>query len=173
MMETAYLLLGSNLGDRLDFLERAAGLIASRAGLVVRTSGVYETAPWNSTVDLSYLNQAVCIETALVPQELLRVLLDTERELGRVRDGQINGPRTIDIDILFYASQVIDVAGLSVPHPRLHMRRFVLVPLFEIAPDFIHPVFNRSVRQLLFDCSDSLAVEPYDDQRIFKSASGI
>ncbi len=172
-METVYLLLGSNLGDRMDFLERAVGLITRRAGRIVKTSGVYETAPWKSAVDLQYLNQAVCIETALMSQELLRVLLDTERDLGRVRDGQVNGPRTIDIDILFYASQIIDVAGLTVPHPRLHMRRFVLVPLYEIAPDYIHPVFNRSVRQLLFDCSDSLAVEPYAEQRIFKSASGI
>jgi 2-amino-4-hydroxy-6-hydroxymethyldihydropteridine diphosphokinase len=157
---TVYLLLGSNLGNRLQVLNLAADRIGSAVGTVVRTSGIYETAPWGVTDQPAFLNQVLALQTKHAPEEVLRLVLDIEHELGRVRYERW-GARVIDIDILFYNDLVQDTARLTVPHPRLHERRFTLIPLAEIAPDFIHPVFNQPLTSLLSVCPDDSEVNLY------------
>jgi 2-amino-4-hydroxy-6-hydroxymethyldihydropteridine diphosphokinase len=148
-----FLLLGSNLGDRLEILRSAQTLIGERIGRVKSASPVYETAPWGVLDQPSFLNQVLIVTTGFIPEEILRLVLEIEHELGRVRYERW-GARVIDIDILYYEDKVIDSARLTVPHPRLHERRFTLVPLNDIAPDFIHPLLLKTTSQLLEACSD-------------------
>ena len=159
-MDNVYLLIGGNLGNRVENLENAIELINSRAGIIIRASRIYETAAWGITDQKSFLNQAIELETPHPANILLDILLEIERELGRIR-GEKNGPRLIDIDILFYGSAIISDPGLTVPHPLLQDRRFALAPLNNISPDFIHPIFNKPVKQLLAECKDPLGVELY------------
>lgn len=156
-MPTTYLLLGSNQGNREDFLQQARNLISFRLGDIVRLSGIYETAAWGLEKQQAFLNQVLAVETILAPEELLREINSLEARLGRVRQERW-GARVIDIDILFYADLIWQTQRLTVPHPELQNRRFTLVPLAEIAPDFIHPVLGLSSKQLLEQCSDPLAV---------------
>ena len=155
--EHVYLLLGSNLGDRLQVLLAAGELIAIQIGNIVAESSIYETAPWGVLDQPSFLNQVVEVETDLSPEEVLRVILDIEHELGRVRYERW-GARVIDIDILYFNNLVLDSARLTIPHPRLHERRFTLIPLAELAPLFIHPILNKSTLHLLADCPDNSEV---------------
>lgn len=155
--QNVFLLLGSNLGDRLQILRSAEILIEERIGIIQSASSVYETAPWGVLEQPAYLNQILVVETGLLPEEILRIVLEIEHELGRIRYERW-GARVIDIDMLYYQDVVMDSARLTLPHPRLHERRFTLVPLNEIAPDFIHPVLLKSTRQLLSECSDPGAV---------------
>src|SRR6478609_9104685 len=141
-MDNVYLLIGGNLGNRVENLENAVALISRRAGTIVRTSVIYETAPWGMTDQKSFLNQAIELDTILPANILLDTLLEIEQELGRIRR-QKNGPRLIDIDILFYGTAIISDPKLTVPHPLLQERRFALAPLNNLSPDFIHPVFNK------------------------------
>lgn len=152
-MITAYLLTGSNLGQREEFLRKAVEQISNRAGKCVSISSLYETAPWGKLDQPSFLNQAIKLETTLPPKELLKVLLDIEQELGRSRQEKY-GPRTIDIDILLYGNEVIDSPQLQVPHPQMALRRFALLPLLELSPQLIHPVGEISIKLLLEQCPD-------------------
>lgn len=149
MTVTAYIALGSNLGDRRAYLDRALQALRDQPGIVVsRISSYHETEPVGGPPQQGkYLNAAAELQTDLEPAELMRTLLEVEKGLGRVRS-EPNAPRTIDLDLLLYGDRVIDEPGLVVPHPRMHERLFVLEPLFEIAPQVIHPLLGRSIQSL-------------------------
>ncbi len=158
---TVYLILGSNLGDRRAYLRAAQNRIAREAGTVLRESPVYETAPWGvSDQQQDYLNQVLEIRTALSPRELLTALHTIERKLGRKQEEKGRGKaRTIDIDILAYDDWVMSESDLQIPHPRLHLRRFVLRPLLDLAPQWKHPVFGQTVEEMLQNCEDDTEVK--------------
>ncbi len=162
-MEICYLLLGSNSGNRLSYLLHAAKAVDMIAGPVLRYSSVYETAPWGFDDNKAFLNQVLEIRTELQAGELLEKILDAETRLGRLRDDEAKGyaSRTIDIDLLFYGQHIIDQPGLTIPHPRLHLRRFTLVPLAEIAPNMLHPLLKKSIAELESICPDKLQVIKY------------
>ncbi len=147
MLHTIYLALGTNLGDRLANLRAAIAALAPQA-CVMAESCIYETEPWGFSEQPAFLNMAVRAETDLAPADLLAFLKSLETDLGRTPTFR-NGPRLIDIDILFYDDLILHTPPLVIPHPRLHERDFVLVPLADIAPDFIHSVLNQSIRALL------------------------
>lgn len=157
---TAYLLLGSNLGDRVVTLHRALLALAEKAGRLVAVSGVYETAAWGLEAQPAFLNQAVQLGTDLTPERLLAACQQVEADLGRERL-ELWGPRTLDVDILLYDDVVLATEQLTLPHPRLAERRFALVPLADIAPAYQHPQLHQSVAELLAACPDKLPVEPW------------
>jgi 2-amino-4-hydroxy-6-hydroxymethyldihydropteridine diphosphokinase len=152
---TAYLSLGSNLGDRAGHIEHALQLLSGEDVQVMRRSGPYETAPRDYTEQPWFLNMVAEIETSLSPLELLRRAAQVENQLGRQRLVD-KGPRTIDIDIILFGDLVLDTPPLTIPHPRMHERRFVLEPLAEIAPDVRHPVLDRSAMEMLNDVQDQI-----------------
>jgi len=145
--EQVYLSLGSNVGDRAGNLNTAIGRLRA-LGEVVAVSSFYETEPVEFTAQPWFLNCAVTLDTENTPQRLLAGILEIEQQLGRQR-GQKNGPRTIDLDILLFGNSIVEDRGLTIPHPAMHERRFVLEPLAEVAPDARHPVFKRTIRELL------------------------
>ena len=146
MHKRVYLSLGSNLGDRAANLRTAIERLGT-LGKVLAVSSFYETEPVEFAAQPWFLNCAVELDTAKMPKQLLAGILDIERKMGR-RRVQKKGPRTVDIDILLFGNSVIKMQGLTIPHPALHERRFVLEPLAEIAPEARHPVFKRTVREL-------------------------
>jgi 2-amino-4-hydroxy-6-hydroxymethyldihydropteridine diphosphokinase len=146
-MSIVYLALGTNLGDRLANLRAAIEALPSEVK-VIAESKVYETPPWGYENQPAFLNMAVKCETNLKPESLLKRLKQLEVQLGREQSFHW-GPRLIDIDILFYDDLILKSEPLSIPHPRLHERGFVLVPLADIAPDFIHPVLKKTIKELL------------------------
>lgn len=149
MDEPIFLSLGTNLGDRLNNLHHARIALPPQAHLI-QVSPIYMTQPWGFLKQPEFLNQVVEVRSELEPMPLLKYLKEIEDELGRQVTFRY-GPRLIDLDILFYGDRVVAEDGLQIPHPRLHQRAFVLVPLNDIAPDFVHPVLNRSVQDLLTD----------------------
>ena len=162
-MNKAYLLTGSNMGDRLSNLTTAIHAITKNCGEIITQSSIYQTAAWGNENQPDFLNQAILIDTRLKPLELLQVLLSIEKKIGRIRNKK-NDPRTIDIDVLFYNDLILDTAELQVPHPRLHLRRFVLVPLNEVAPHLIHPVLHQPIQELLNKCPDKLNVKKFSSK---------
>jgi 2-amino-4-hydroxy-6-hydroxymethyldihydropteridine diphosphokinase len=150
-----FLGMGSNLGDRSRHLDEAVGLIARIPDTeVVRLSSVYETEPWGRSGQGDFLNRVAEIRTDLEPDGLLAACRSIENRLGRERNGRW-GPRTIDIDILYYDARVVEEVDLRIPHPRVAGRRFVLAPLVEIAPDWTDPLSGRTVAAMLETCTDA------------------
>ncbi|HVS95979.1 MAG TPA: 2-amino-4-hydroxy-6-hydroxymethyldihydropteridine diphosphokinase [Puia sp.] len=162
-MNICYLLIGGNEGDRERRLTEARTRISTGAGAIRKTSFLYETAPWGNPDQSWFLNQALQLGTEHDARTLMSVLLGIEKSMGRTRLEK-NGPRPIDIDILFFNDAVLREPGLIVPHPEIPNRRFVLEPLDEIAPSYIHPVLGLSVHQLLGACTDPLEVKRLDSK---------
>lgn len=153
-MAIAYLSLGSNKGDRVGYVQQATSLLSSlneneRVFKIIRTSSLYETQPWLEKNTTWFVNAVIEIKTNLAPQELLHECQKIEHLLGRNREEEgLYGDRTIDIDILFYNNEIISEDNLQIPHKFLHQRAFILVPMLEFNPDFIHPVLNKSIEDL-------------------------
>ena len=157
-MNTAYLLLGTNLGNKEDNLKKALKYL-KKLGKIKKHSAIYETEPWGFADERNFFNMAVCLETFLSPFELLNEILKIEIIIGRKRQEKQWIAREIDIDIIFYNDMVINDECLVVPHPQFQNRKFVLVPLNEIASRFIHPSFRKSISTLLKECNDDCDVE--------------
>jgi 2-amino-4-hydroxy-6-hydroxymethyldihydropteridine diphosphokinase len=154
-MNTAYLLLGGNIGDREIVIAKAAELINSACGKIIKQSSLYESAPWGFIDNNMFINQVIQIETAMTADELLENLLNIELLLGRTRNNSANyTSRIIDIDILFFNDDIINEEKLRIPHPLLQERRFTLEPLKEIAAELVHPAFNKTISDLLNECND-------------------
>jgi 2-amino-4-hydroxy-6-hydroxymethyldihydropteridine diphosphokinase len=156
-MNGIYLILGSNLGDKILSLEKAVDLIRKRIGNVVVESSYYDTEPWGYSEQANFRNKAIKIETEYAPDELLEQIDLIEKELGRVRKEKWH-ERELDIDILYYGDDVIRTGSIQIPHPEIAKRRFVLIPMCEIAPDEKHPVTGKTQLQMLLECRDTLKV---------------
>ena len=162
-MATIYLSLGSNKGDRAQYIARAMEALAERGVHVIRESSLYETEPVETTSKAWFLNCVIEAETELLPPQLMHTLLDIEHSLGRRRRA-LRGPRFIDMDILLYGDGVVSTGQLEIPHPRMAQRRFVLVPFAEIAPEARHPVFKKTIAELLEQAPDRSEVRSYQDK---------
>lgn len=151
-MAIVYLSLGSNLGDRLSYVQQATSILGTTKDIqIVSASSFYETEPWQMDSNNWFVNAVIQISTALSPEELLAVIQRIENQLGRERNGKrVYTDRTIDIDILFYDNKILKTQDLVIPHQFFHRRACILVPMLEIAQDFIHPLFNKSV-SVLYD----------------------
>ena len=158
-MNDAYLIVGGNQGNVLDTFRKVKIELKQQIGEIISESYIYRTAAWGDDKQPDYLNQVLSISSKLSADEVLNYCLDIEVLYGRVRNPENQwAPRTIDIDILYYGNEIINTAQLTLPHPRLHQRNFVLVPLVEIAAELIHPIFQKSNAQLLEECVDQLEV---------------
>lgn len=156
-LNQVYLSIGGNLGDRKENLAKAVRLIEEEVGSVKAISALYQTKAWGIEDQPDFLNQCLIVDTTLRPKEVLRIVLEIENKMGRVRERKWY-TRLIDIDLLFYNKLIIKEKHLTLPHPFIQDRNFVLAPLMEIAPDFIHPVLTKNVRQLYEECPDKLEV---------------
>lgn len=156
-LNSAYLLLGTNIGNRLQHIQQAITLLHKTCGKILYQSSLYETAAWGHTQQPAFINQCILLKTKYSAEELIFKILNIELKMGRVRTINM-GPRVIDIDIILFNNDVIDTPNLQVPHPRMHLRKFVLTPLAEIAGDIQHPLEKKSINELLKNCPDNLDV---------------
>ncbi len=159
-MKTVFLSLGSNLGDRILNLDFATKGINTRVGRITKLSSIYISEPWGFISKELFLNQIVVIETNKTPKKVLEEIITIENEMGRSRTSEFYESRIIDIDILFYDDLLIEEPELIIPHPLLHERLFILIPLNELSPDHLHPVLKKSVSEILKGCNDKSRVEP-------------
>ena len=167
-MEKCYVLFGSNLGNKEALFEQACALINKRCGPVLQASSAYESEPWGFEAEEWFLNRLIVVETSLQPDEMMRQLLAIESTLGRVRRQNTQGytSRPVDLDILYYGEQIVSTDWVIVPHPRLHLRRFALLPLCELIPNFMHPVLGLTQTELLERCNDPLIVRKIDNKEL-------
>lgn len=159
-MNKVYLLLGSNLGNSYEKILQAKENIQKTIGNIARESSLYQTAAWGNKNQPDFLNQVIVVETKLDAFELLKANLCIEEKMGRMRTIK-NAPRTIDIDILFFNKKTIYAKELVIPHSQIQNRRFVLIPLNELSPNFTHPVLKKTVHKLMLDCKDNLNVKKF------------
>jgi len=160
-MARVYFLMGGNLGDREQILADAIARMSSAIGQFVCVSSIYETEPWGFEHELNFLNQVLVLNSDLTGIEILDITQQIETDLGRIRKKKQYSERTIDIDILFYGDQIISSDKLKIPHPRIQERLFALIPMMDVAPDFIHPVKMKSIEKLLANCPDKMEVKKY------------
>jgi 2-amino-4-hydroxy-6-hydroxymethyldihydropteridine diphosphokinase len=158
-MNKTYLSLGTNRGNRSANLDRAVTLLSEWVGNIVSLSSLYETPPWRMVDKTDFFNRVLLLETALTATQLIDTVILVESMMGRVRTSKKYEPRIIDIDILFFNEEIINTEELTVPHPLMAERKFVLEPMMEIAPKFIHPVFKKNMVQLLNECEDKSAIK--------------
>ncbi len=159
-MNTIFLQLGSNMGDRNAYLQKACKLIIEKIGMIKKRSRIYESVSWGIENQNNYLNQVLELKSKFTADEVLQKILDIENKIGRIRNEKW-GERIIDIDILFYNDLIIEKEELCIPHIHLHNRKFVLTPLHEISPDYIHPKYRKKVSELMQECKDTDKVEEY------------
>lgn len=159
-MNEVYLQLGSNIGDRLDNLDQSIKIITERIGNVLEKSSVYESTPWGVENQRNFLNQVIFVKSNFDPYTILDLVLQIEKDMGRIRIEKW-GERIIDIDILFIDDLIIESENLCIPHEFISKRKFVLQPMCEIAPGFIHPKLNKTISQLLEECIDEEKVNVY------------
>ncbi|MBS1743355.1 MAG: 2-amino-4-hydroxy-6-hydroxymethyldihydropteridine diphosphokinase [Bacteroidetes bacterium] len=157
-MNKTWLLLGSNMGNSKEQLSIARKYIHDSIGKILRKSALYQTAAWGKTDQPDFINQVIIVETRLPALETMQTILGIENKMGRKRTIK-NAPRIIDIDILFFNKEIISTDLLTVPHPHIRERRFVLTPLNSLSPLLIHPVYNKSIHRLLIECTDKLNVK--------------
>ncbi len=159
-MAQAVILLGGNQGDRFMYLSKSKEFISKQIGSLRKISSIYETEAWGFKAEQDFLNQVLVVETLLKPMDLLHKTQRIEKILGRVRPAHSHGyvSRSIDIDILFYDNEIIETPDLQIPHIYLHHRKFTLEPLAEIIPFWLHPIFNKSVEELVMNCKDTSKV---------------
>lgn len=158
-MNTCYLILGGNIGDKARILEKAIDQVEQKLDARATKSSIYVTAAWGNENQPEFYNQVIKIETNFSATAVLKTVLEIEESLGRKRNSEKWQERTIDIDILFYNDAIIEFPDLRIPHPFIPERKFVLVPMNEIASEFIHPVLKKSIKQLLDECKDELEVK--------------
>ena len=162
--QSVFILLGSNLGDRQLLINQACEMIEERCGRIVSKSHLYESEPWGFKAEHWFLNQVVVLDTEMSPDDLMDALLAIEKELGRDRTTPHEGyvSRPMDLDILYWGKDlIVEKQHVIVPHPRLHQRRFTLLPLCDVAPDYVHPILKKTNRQLLDECQDFGKVNIY------------
>jgi 2-amino-4-hydroxy-6-hydroxymethyldihydropteridine diphosphokinase len=163
-VNSVYIIIGGNLGNKSKNLEIAHRFINLEIGEIERESGIYETEPWGFEDSRNFFNQVIKIKTQLSPSEILERIKKIESRFGRSTGQSIKyQSRQMDMDILFFNDNIIKLPGLTIPHPRLHERNFVLAPLCELAADFVHPVFNQTIRQLRSQCKDKKWIRSVDE----------
>lgn len=161
IMNEVFLCLGGNLGNRSQILTKSAHLIEKECGKIIKKSKIYETVAWGSKSQKKFLNEVIQIKTKYSAEQLLTKLLAIEKSLGRKRNNIKNSDRLIDIDILFFNNEIIKNKSIEIPHPRLHLRNFVLKPLMDINKDLIHPALNKSIKKIYKNCGDTLAATEF------------
>ena len=162
--QSVFILLGSNLGDRQLLINQACEMIEERCGRIVSKSRLYESEPWGFKSEHWFLNQVVVLDTEMSPDDLMDTLLAIEKDLGRDRTTPHEGyvSRPMDLDILYWGKDlIVEKQHVIVPHPRLHKRRFTLLPLCDVAPDYVHPILKKTNRQLLDECQDTGIVKTF------------